>query len=39
VSLGFVRMNVQKVLNKILQEQPTLNNVEDLIKLALKQLS
>jgi holliday junction DNA helicase RuvA len=39
VSLGFVRMNVQKVLNKILQEQPALNNVEELIKLALKQLS
>lgn len=39
VSLGFVRMNVQKVLNKILQEQPNVKNVEELIKLALKQLS
>lgn len=39
VSLGFVRMNVQKVLNKILQEQPNIKTVEDLIKLALKQLS
>jgi holliday junction DNA helicase RuvA len=39
VSLGFVRMNVQKVLNKILQDQPDTKTVEDLIKLALKQLS
>jgi Holliday junction DNA helicase RuvA len=39
VSLGFVRMNVQKVLNKILQEQPDTKTVEELIKLALKQLS
>lgn len=39
VSLGFVRMNVQKVLNKILQEQPNIKNVEELIKSALKQLS
>lgn len=39
VSLGFVRMNVQKVLNKILQEQPNVKTVEDLIRLALKQLS
>jgi holliday junction DNA helicase RuvA len=39
VSLGFVRINVQKTLNKILQEQPTIKNVEDLIKVALKQLS
>ena len=39
VSLGFVRMNVQKVLNKILLEQPTVGGVETLIKLALKQLS
>jgi holliday junction DNA helicase RuvA len=39
VSLGFVRMNVQKGLNKILQEQPNVKNVEELIKLALKQLS
>jgi holliday junction DNA helicase RuvA len=39
VTLGFVRMNVQKVLNKILQEQPTMKSVEDLIKTAIKQLS
>ena len=39
VSLGFVRMNVQKVLNKILQEQPNVKTVEELIKTALKQLS
>ena len=39
VSLGFNRIQVQKTLNKILKEQPGTNNVENLIKLALKQLS
>jgi holliday junction DNA helicase RuvA len=39
VTLGFVRMNVQKVLNKILQDQPTIKSVEELIKTAIKQLS
>jgi holliday junction DNA helicase RuvA len=39
VTLGFVRMNVQKVLNKILQEQPNIKTVEELIKAAIKQLS
>lgn len=39
VSLGFNRIQVQKALNKVLKEQPGTNNVEDLIKLALKQLS
>ena len=39
VTLGFVRMNVQKVLNKILQEQPNIKSVEELIKAAIKQLS
>ena len=39
VSLGFSRIQVQKTLNRVLKEQPGINNVEDLIKLALKQLS
>ena len=39
VSLGFNRIQVQKALNKVLKEQPGTNNVENLIKLALKQLS
>ena len=39
VSLGFVRINVQKTLNKILQEQPDIKSVEELIRVALKQLS
>lgn len=39
VSLGFSRIPVQKTLNKILKEQSDIKNVEDLIKVALKQLS
>lgn len=39
VALGFNRIEVQKALNKLLKEQPTIHNVEELIKLALKQLS
>jgi len=39
VSLGFVRINVQKELNKILQEQPDMKTVEELIRVALKRLS
>ena len=39
VALGFARIQVQKALNKILKEQPNVTNVEELIKLALKQLS
>ncbi len=39
VALGFNRIEVQKALNKILKEQPTAGSVEELIKLALKQLS
>lgn len=39
VALGFPRIQVQKLLNKILKEQSDINNVEDLIKTALKQLS
>ena len=39
VALGFQRTQVQKVLNKILREKPSVASVEDLVKLALKQLS
>lgn len=39
VALGFNRPQVQKVLNKILKEQTNIKGVEDLIKLALKQLA
>ena len=39
VALGFAKIQVQKVLNKILSEQTNLAGVEELIKLALKQLS
>ena len=39
VALGFARVQVQKVLNAVLKEKPSANNVEELIKLALGQLS
>lgn len=39
VGLGFNKIMVQKTLNKLLKEQPGLNNVEALIKAALKQFS
>jgi holliday junction DNA helicase RuvA len=39
VSLGFNRINVQKSLNAILNEQPSISKVEELIKFALKSLS
>ncbi len=39
VALGFPRIQVQKILNKLLKEQPGVQSVEELIKLALKQLS
>ena len=39
VALGFNRIQVQKLLNKVLREQPAVASVEELIKLALKQLS
>ena len=39
VALGFARVKVQKTLNKILRENTNINNVEELIKIALKQLS
>lgn len=39
VALQFPRIKVQKLLNKILQQQPDIGSVEELIKLALKNLS
>lgn len=39
VALQFPKIKVQKVLNKILQQQPNVNSVEEMIKLALKNLS
>ena len=39
VGLGFAKIPVQKVLNKILKEQVGIGSVEELIKLALRQLS
>ncbi len=39
VALQFPKIKVQKVLNKILQQQPNISNVEEMIKLALKNLS
>jgi len=39
VALGFTKISVQKVLNKILKEKPNVSTVEELIKIALKQLS
>ena len=39
VALGFNRVQVQKVLNKLLKEHPNIKGVEELIKLALKQMA
>lgn len=39
VALGFVRINVQKALNRALKEQPNIATVEELIKQGLKLLS
>ena len=39
VALGFSRIPVQKALNKILKSQAGINKVEDLVKLALRELS
>ena len=39
VALGFARIPVQKALNKIIKSQPGIRKVEDLIKLALRELS
>ena len=37
VSLGFNKIQSQKVLSKILKEQPQIKKVEDLVRLALRQ--
>jgi Holliday junction DNA helicase RuvA len=39
VALGFARIQVQKALNKVLRSQPKIDRVEELIKLALRELS
>ncbi len=39
VTLGFMKIKVQKALNRILKEDPTVSKVEVLIKKALKLLS
>ena len=39
LALQVNRIQAQKVLNKILKEQPNLTKVEDLIRMALRQLS
>jgi Holliday junction DNA helicase RuvA len=39
VALGFARIQAQKALKKALRENPQAANVEELVKLALKQLS
>lgn len=38
IALGFIRVNVQKVVDKIVYEKPELS-IQDLIKLALKNLA
>ncbi|MEM0995090.1 MAG: Holliday junction branch migration protein RuvA [Bacteroidota bacterium] len=39
LALGFNKIKIQKVLNKVLKTQPNIGSVEVLIKAALKQLS
>lgn len=39
VTLGFMRIKVQKVLNKVISEKTEINTVEELIRIALQQLS
>ena len=39
VALGFSRAQVQKALNKVLRQQAGISSVENLVKLALKELS
>ena len=39
VALGFAKIRIQKVLNSILKDQKQIDNVEQLIKEALKKLS
>lgn len=38
LSLQVNKIQAQKVLNKILKEQPSVNSVEDMVRLALKEL-
>lgn len=38
LALGFNKIQIQKALNKVLKEQPTIGSVEALIKTALKKL-
>lgn len=39
VALGFNKIQVQKVLNKVIKNTPSVNTVEDLIKRSLRELS
>ncbi|HKK77422.1 MAG TPA: Holliday junction branch migration protein RuvA [Saprospiraceae bacterium] len=39
VALGFSKISVQKALNKVIKSQPGIRKVEELIKLALRELS
>lgn len=39
VALGFSKISVQKTLNKVIKSQPGIRKVEELIKLALRELS
>jgi Holliday junction DNA helicase RuvA len=39
LSLQFNKIQAQKALNKVLEEQPTIKSVEDLVRQTLKQLS
>lgn len=39
VTLGYNRIQVQKVLNKILKQQSGISGVEELVRMALKQMS
>lgn len=39
VTLGYNRIQVQKVLNKLLKQQAGIDNVETLVRIALKQMS
>lgn len=39
IALGFAKIQVQKTLNKVITENTGIENVEQLIKLSLKQLS
>ncbi len=39
VALGFNKTQVQKTLNKVIRSEATFNNVEELVKITLKELS